>query len=112
MSETFSVGDSVTVVRNDRRLVRIAVIATAGKRKLALDDGSEWAADGGRAWGRAGDRWYMGPWIRRTEEGDAEEIRRRALLDKITDSKGWYKLSTEVLETVVRLIEEAKCTTS
>jgi hypothetical protein len=107
MGETFSVGDSVTVIR-DRQIVRFSVVATVGKRKLVLKDGSEWTADGERRWGCSRTTWYTGPWIRHAEEGDAENVKRRELADRISSFGRWNKLSTEALETVARLIAEAK----
>jgi hypothetical protein len=103
--EKWQAGQTVTVhdhYQGPRRMVKIERIT---KRKVVLEDGSEWSVYG-HVYG-ARDPYYTGQRIRPLQQGDAEAIFRRratALIEKTE----WGKLDLDRLNRIVSILKEGK----
>lgn len=91
-------GDRVTVVDRYEGPRAILTVSKAGTNKIILSDGTAWKARSGNAWG-SGDRYYTGPTIQPTSDGDAEMIERRRCINRANKAP-WQKFSTETLRAV------------
>lgn len=103
MSE-FAVGQKVTIYSHYGGPLAFGVVASVGKLKMKLGDGSEWKANGSRTWGDAS-RYYTGNRVWPVQDGDVQKIQRARALRKINSVK-WEALDTETLMEVVDALSQ------
>jgi hypothetical protein len=110
MSETFKVGDMVSIVQTGcyGGIIKTELVSSIGKMKITLADGSVWKVRNGRKWGSDTGRSFSWAYIRPFEPRDGEAIRRGTALRTIDSISRWDAFSTNDLVTIAAIIRNRK----
>ncbi len=107
----FEVGQRVTVTAHrDDNPLRFQTVRSVGKRKMVLDDGSEWLIShySPRQWGSSSTNWYQGPSVR---EFRPEDVARRSFLidlATVVNFSGWTRMEPLDLARCAEAVRQVK----
>lgn len=105
----FKVGDEVTVWSGGygpSQPIKLRTVAKIGARKLTLNDGSHWTADGLHPWGKSRIGWNVTESIDPRRTDDAQRIKRANLLSRVRHFSAWQSMSDESLEAIAQIIKD------
>lgn len=108
MSETFTVGQKVTVVGYRSGPEAITTVSKVGKLKVTLANGQEWKANGRQRWGGSGYS-FGHPSLRPYKDSDDAAVARRLDLSHVQSfayRSIWECLSDAQLRAMVEIIRE------
>jgi len=100
----FEKGQKVCVVSYQQTPLKLCTVEKVMKRKLVLDDGSEWTWDGSRRWGMGAEEYYQGNSVRTEKPTDAEKVMKRRVRHWL-QSVDWARVSRKTLIQVHKLLK-------
>lgn len=99
----FKVGDRVVEVDGDR-LISSSKVKSVGVRKMVLENGRVWNADGSCPWGQKTNAWYNRTHLRLRVEADDALITRQNLMRRLK-AVNWELLTTAAMDDVWAILE-------